>query len=238
MREFIEKMRKEGLVVDITEPCSPDDMKAAQQAAATDKILFFHNMGGARAVMNVTADRRALALALGVNEKEMVHKLADAAFDGKIVSEGKFVMMKPDLTRIPVMHFFPKDAGRYFTAGIVFSKWDGLENASIHRMLVLDDHRVAARLVEGRHTHVMLKKALACNERLPIAVAIGMHPAVTFASCTRSRPGRNCPMQQNCSVVRYGSGSAVTVSLSLPTRRSSLKGISVRMSRMKGRLLI
>ena len=59
------------------------------------------------------------------------------------------------------MHHFPKDAGKYFTSGIVFSKWDGVENASIHRMLVLDDHRVAARLVEGRHTHVMLKKALA-----------------------------------------------------------------------------
>ena len=72
MREFIEKMRKEGFVVDITGPCSPDDMKAAQQAAATDKILFFHHMGSARTVMNVTADRCTLASALGMNEKEMV----------------------------------------------------------------------------------------------------------------------------------------------------------------------
>jgi len=190
MREFIEKMRKEGFVVDVTGLCSPEDMKAAQQAAATDKILFFHNMGGSRAVMNVTADRRALALALGLGEKEMVQKLSDAAFDGKIVNDGKFAMKKPDLTRIPVMHFFPRDAGRYFTAGIVFSKWDGVENASIHRMLVLDDHRVAARLVEGRHTHVMLKKALACGERLPIAVVVGVHPAVTFASCTRVPAGK------------------------------------------------
>ena len=54
MREFIAKMRKEGLVVEVKEACSPDDMKAAQMAAATDKILFFHNIGGARAVMNLT----------------------------------------------------------------------------------------------------------------------------------------------------------------------------------------
>ena len=190
MREFIEKMRKEGFVVDITGPCSPDDMKAAQQAAATDKILFFHHMGSARTVMNVTADRCTLASALGMNEKEMVKKLSDATFDGKIVNDGKLAMKKPDLSRIPVMHFFPKDAGKYFTAGIVFSKWDGVENASIHRMLVLDNTRVAARLVEGRHTHVMLKKALACGERLPLAVVVGVHPAVMFASCTRVPAGK------------------------------------------------
>ncbi len=180
MREFIAKMRDEGLVIDINEPCSPD-MQAAKMAAGTDKILFFHNLGGSRAVMNLTADRHALSLSLDLNEKDMVQNLAHATFEGTIVREGTFAMKKPDLSCIPVMHFFPKDAGRYFTAGIVFSKWDGVENASIHRMLVLDDHRVAARLVEGRHTHVMLKRALACGERLPIAVAIGVHPAVTFA---------------------------------------------------------
>jgi len=190
MREFIEAMRKAGRVIDVTGPCSPDDMKAAQQAASTDNMLFFHDIGGARAVMNVTADRDALALALGIDKKNLVKKLAEANFDGKIVNDGKLVMQKPDLSKIPVMHFFPKDAGKYFTAGIVFSKWDDVENASIHRMLVLDDHRVAARLVEGRHTYVMHKKALACGERLPIAVVVGVHPAVTFASCTRVPTGK------------------------------------------------
>ena len=189
MREFIEKMRKEGLVLDVKEPCAPD-MAAAKQAAATDKIVFFHNISGARAVMNLTANRHALALALGIDEKNLVKKLADANFDGKIVNDGKLAMQKPALSKIPVMHFFPKDAGKYFTAGVVFSKWDGVENASIHRMLVLDDTRVAARLVEGRHTYVMHKKALACGERLPIAMVIGAHPAVTFASCTRVPTGK------------------------------------------------
>jgi len=190
MREFIEAMGKAGRVVDIRGPCSPDDMKAAQQAAGTDNLLFFHSIGGARAVMNVTADRRALSLALGIDEKNLVKKLAEANFDGKIVKDGKLEMKKPDLTKIPVMHFFPKDAGKYFTAGIVFSKWDGVENASIHRMLVLDNRRVAARLVEGRHTYVMHKKALACGERLPVAIVVGVHPAVTFASCTRVPAGK------------------------------------------------
>ena len=188
MREFIEKMRERGLVVDVEEPASVD-MQAPKMAAATDKLLFFHKINGARAVMNLTASRTSLSLALGIDEKKIVKTLADAKFDGKVVADGVLPTKKPDLASLPIMHHFPKDAGKYITAGIVFSRFDGIENASIHRMQVLDDHRVAARLVEGRHTHVMLGKALAKGEKLPIAVTIGTHPAVTFASCTRVPTG-------------------------------------------------
>jgi UbiD family decarboxylase len=192
MREFIEKMRKAGLVVDVNEDVSVD-LQAAKMAATTDKLLFFHKIGGHRAVMNLTANRASLSLALGIEEDRMVQILADAQFNGTVIEDGTLPMQKPDLSQIPVMHHFPKDAGKYLTSAIVFSRYDGVENASIHRMLVLDDHRVAARLVEGRHTHVMLKKALAKGEKLPIAITIGMHPAVTFASCTRVPTGMELP---------------------------------------------
>ncbi len=189
MREFIERMRRQGLVTDVAEPCSAD-MEAARKAASTDNVIFFKNVGGRSVVMNVTANRKALAIALGIDEREIVRKLADATYDGKVIEDGPLAMEKPDLSRIPVLHHFPKDAGKYITAGIVFARYGGVENASIHRMLVLDNHRVAARLVEGRHTHVMLGNALAKGEKLPIAVTIGTHPAVTFASCTRVPEGK------------------------------------------------
>ena len=192
MREFIEKMRKAGLVVDVNEEVSTD-MEAPKMAAGTDKLLFFHKINGSRAVMNLTASRTSLALALGIDEAKIVKTLADAQFNGKVIEDGTLPMQKPDLTKIPIMHHFPKDAGNYLTSAIVFSKWDGVENASIHRMQVLDDRRVAARLVEGRHTHVMLKKALAKGEKLPVAITIGTHPAVTFASCTRVPTGMELP---------------------------------------------
>jgi len=192
MREFIETMRRCGLLIDVHEPCSAD-MQAAKMAATTDRMLFFHDLDGARAVMNVTANRQALSLALGIDEREIVRTLSAAAFDGKVVEDGRLPVQKPDLSKIPVMHHFPNDAGKYITAGIVFASYGGIANAAIHRMLVLDDHRVAARLVEGRHTHVMLGKALADKKRLPVAVTIGTHPAVTFASCTRVPEGKELP---------------------------------------------
>lgn len=189
MREFIERMRGRGLVTDVDKPCSTD-MEAAKMAAGTNKILFFRNLGGARAVMNLTANRESLAVALGINEPEIVQTLAGATYEGKVTGDGTLKMEKPDLARLPVLHHFPGDAGKYITSGIVFARYDGVENASIHRMLVLDDHRVAARLVEGRHTHVMLNNALRKGDKLPIAVTIGTSPAVTFASCTRVPEGK------------------------------------------------
>ncbi|PKL65685.1 MAG: UbiD family decarboxylase [Methanomicrobiales archaeon HGW-Methanomicrobiales-3] len=213
MREFIEKMRTAGLVADVQQEVSPD-IEAPKMAATTDRLLFFHNLNGNRAVMNMTGTRSSLALALGMDEAVMVKALADAKFDGKVIENGTLAMEKPDLAKIPIMRHFPKDAGKYLTSGIVFSRYDGVENASIHRMQVLDDHRVAARLVEGRHTHVMLKRALAKGEKLPVAVTIGTHPAVTFASCTRVPTGMELPfaaelMGGSLSVKRCSNGVLV-----------------------------
>ncbi len=189
MRGFIERMRESGNVIDVHEPCSTE-FEAPRLAAGTGKVVFFHDLEGSRCVMNLLADRRSLAAALGVAEEGIVPHLAGADYTGTVRVEGSVPGGEVDLARIPVMKHFPGDAGRYITSGIVFSRYEGMENASIHRMLVLDENRVAARLVEGRHTHAMHRMALERGERLPIAVAIGTHPLVTFASSTRVPPGR------------------------------------------------
>ena len=190
MRDFIELMREQGRVEEIESPCSTV-YEAPRMASRTDKILFFHDLDGHRGVMNLLSDRGSLAAALGVDEKDLVGHLAAMTYSGRVVDAGRLEGgVKPDLSRLPVMKHFPGDAGRYFTSGIVFSRYGGVENASIHRMMVLDDHRVVARLVEGRHTHTLLKAALARGEKLPVAVTVGTHPLVTFAACTRVPEGR------------------------------------------------
>lgn len=193
MRDFIAMMREQGRVEDIERPCSAI-YEAPRMASRTDKILFFHDLDGHRAVMNLLGDRKSLAAALGVGERDLVRNLAARTYNGRVVDAGRLAGGIPaDLSRLPVMKHFPGDAGRYFTAGVVFSRYGGVENASIHRMMVLDDHRVVARLVEGRHTHTLLKAALARGERLPVAVTVGTHPLVTFAACTRVPEGKELP---------------------------------------------
>ncbi|HVP93828.1 MAG TPA: UbiD family decarboxylase [Methanoregulaceae archaeon] len=184
MREFIRLMRDNGEVTDVEEQVDIR-LQAPEMASRTDKLLVFHNTGGMPAVMNVTASRKALSLALGIAENEIVRQLSSTDCGGKVNGRGKISMSNPDLSVMPVMTHFPKDAGPYITAGIIFSKFGDVENASIHRMLVLDRTHVAARLVEGRHTHSLMKKAQAEGKELPVAMTIGVHPAVTFASCSR-----------------------------------------------------
>ena len=188
MREFLKQMDEKGLVEEIPGPVSAE-YEAAKIAAGDDRILRFRDLDGKQAVMNLTATRRTLAHALGMPEEELVPRLAQACYAGDVKIGGKVRTEEPDLSAFPVMKFYPKDAGKYITAGIVFARFDGVENASIHRMLVLDENRVAARLVEGRHTYNMHRAALERGEKLPVAVAIGVHPAVTFASTTRVPPG-------------------------------------------------
>ncbi len=189
MRGFIDQMRECGGVIDYEDPVAAD-YDACRLAHGTDRLLLFHDLEGKRGVMNVTATRNALSQALKIPENDLVRRLSLAEFQGNVVCEGNLPMSAPDLQKIPVMKHFPRDAGKYITAGIVFSRYGDTENASIHRMLVLDEKRVAARLVEGRHTYTLHKAAVERGDRLPVAVAIGVHPTVTIASCTRVPKGK------------------------------------------------
>lgn len=189
MRGFIDQMRECGGVIDYEDPVAAD-YDACRLAHGTDRLLFFHDLEGKRGVMNVTATRNALSQALNIPETDLVRRLSLAEFQGNVVCEGNLPMSAPDLQKIPVMKHFPRDAGKYITAGIVFSRYGATENASIHRMQVLDEKRVAARLVEGRHTYTLHKAAVERGDRLPVAVAIGVHPTVTIASCTRVPKGK------------------------------------------------
>ncbi|MFQ5887571.1 MAG: UbiD family decarboxylase, partial [Candidatus Hydrothermarchaeales archaeon] len=91
-------------------------------------------------------------------------------------------VLETDLNKIPILKHFKGDGGRYITSGIVVANDEEFgRNVSIHRMMVLDKTRLAARLVE-RHLWKYHQRAEARNEPLEVAIAIGVHPAVFFAS--------------------------------------------------------
>ncbi|HJK00620.1 MAG TPA: UbiD family decarboxylase, partial [Methanocorpusculum sp.] len=158
MRDFIKRMMAEGLVEEITEPVS-SVYEAPKRAFTSKKMLYFHNCDGHRCVMNAIYDRKSLSVALGIPEDKLVKTLAACTYAGKTHDAGKLSFGPAKLSDLPIMKHFPKDAGRYLTSGIVFSAWGGVENASIHRMEVLDDTHLIGRIVEGRHTYKLLQQA-------------------------------------------------------------------------------
>lgn len=90
-----------------------------------------------------------------------------------------------DLSKLPILKHYPKDKGKYITAGIVIAKDPdtGLTNASIHRMLVHSDNELGIRIVP-RQLYTYYKRAEELGKPLEVAIAIGLNPSTLLASTT------------------------------------------------------
>jgi 4-hydroxybenzoate decarboxylase len=193
-REFIEQHRKDGTLVEVGKTVSPV-FDAPKMAIADRRCILFNDcVGGKRAVMNVMNSREALAKALGVTQDNIISRLTGTSYDKgqtKVVDDSPMFeqTMKASLSRLPIMKHFKKDGGAYITAGIVVSKYKDQVNASIHRLMVVNDDTLAARLVPPRHTYVMHREAAKHNEPLQVGIVIGVDPVTVFAASTRVPEG-------------------------------------------------
>lgn len=88
-----------------------------------------------------------------------------------------------NLEDIPILTHFGKDAGPYITSGAVIVSRENRRNASIHRILPISDKKLTLRIVR-RHLYEIFMDAKEHGEDLPVAVCIGMPPAVQIASST------------------------------------------------------
>jgi len=110
-----------------------------------------------------------------------------SSFVPRVVRTGpckEVVVKEPDLSRFPVLKCWPRDAGRFITLPLVFTKdpETGRRNVGMYRMQVFD-----ARTT-GMHWHIHkdgaahYRKARAQGRRLPVAVALGADPATIYAA--------------------------------------------------------
>jgi len=89
-------------------------------------------------------------------------KLLDTNFEG---------VMPPQI--------YAEDGAPYMTASVFVACADGICNASIHRVMVVGAYDARVRVVP-RHLYQLLKR----REPLPVAVVIGVHPAVLLAAAS------------------------------------------------------
>jgi 2,5-furandicarboxylate decarboxylase 1 len=154
-------------------------------------ILLFEKLKDfdGKIAANISGTRRRIAAALNVNSDQLYARLAEAWHSprkpkiAKYDSEEASVESTVDLSKIPVLTHFEKDAGPYITSAIVHAgSVDGqVDNLSVHRLQVLGKRHLAIRLVP-RHLFKLWKAAKEHGRDLEVAIAIGVNPAVLIAA--------------------------------------------------------
>ncbi len=193
LRDFLELTEKEGEIYHVTSRVSPcfqisHILRNLKPSAPT---LFFEKVKGhdTKVVANVCGTRERIFKSLNANGENLYEKLIDAWRKPKkpeIVESGSVeeeIAKVVDLSRLPILRHFEKDAGPYITAAVIHAKNsdENIENVSIHRLQVLDKKRLAIRLVP-RHLFRLWQMAKKTGHDLEIAISVGVHPAVLMAA--------------------------------------------------------
>lgn len=191
LRTFLEEMEAKGEVIHVKDRVSPRfEASSIMKAFDGGPILFFDNVEGSetKIVSNVCGTRERLCSALKVAPEKLYQRLTDAwkkPVTPKVVQEAPVneVVEKPRLSKIPILTHFERDAGPYMTSAVVSARsLDGkIENVSFHRLLVLDDNHLTLRLVP-RHLFKLWEAAKEAGRDLPVAISVGLHPAVSISA--------------------------------------------------------
>jgi 2,5-furandicarboxylate decarboxylase 1 len=199
-RGFLSLLEKENDLIRINKTVSSKfEIAAVVSKLERKQAVLFEKIEGSEMLVasNILGTRKRFSFALGVNDEKSIHNhivksIAKASPPRIISSDVPFYEnSSDDLNDLPVITHFEKDAGPFITSSIVFAKNQENENqnSSTHRLLLLDKKHMAIRMVEGRHLHKCYSFAKEHGEDLRVAIAIGVHPAVSIAAAYQAAYG-------------------------------------------------
>ena len=163
-----------------------------EQEARRRPILLFEKVKGSQfsVVTNLHAGRSRLALAihakpeamqkvyLGAMEKPMAPKIVSKAPAKEVIRTGDGI----NLYALPQIVHHEGDAGPYITAAISFAKDPGGDtwNCAYNRLMIKARDTTSIHLTSAKHLWEFQRVAEAQSKPLPIAFAIGVHPAIAL----------------------------------------------------------
>ncbi len=206
LRGHLANLEQRGELVRIDRETDPHANVSAIGWKAYDRLgksTRFTNLGGFpgwHVVSQIVADRRKWAIALGLEEDELVPTLVDRigkrvapvevgaseAPVKEVVRLGK----DADLTRLPALWHAENDPGPYIASGmaIIRDPDTGIRNMSIHRQQITGPDATGF-LICPRHALRIYRKYQARSEAMPVAMVVGAHPAFYYAAAFTSAYG-------------------------------------------------
>lgn len=171
-------------VIDRHVPCDIEPTKIMLEDQR--RPVIFNDLNGAKAAGNLWSSRERVASALGLKKEKLTEALVDAMSiprKPKEVADPEFrdnINDNFDLLKLPIPKYYPLDGGRYVTAGVAIAEYEGKKNISFHRLMLLDKHSFAIRLVP-RHLFTMHQMSMKKGKDLKIAFCVGVCPSVLLA---------------------------------------------------------
>lgn len=188
LRDFLEDLKSRNMIVEINKSVPITNIPALLKKLDGRPVLFNlvedtpYKIAG-----NICSSRDLLAFSLKVRREELLSRLAEAfekRSEPEIVKSGRCqeVTETVNLNNLPILTHTAGDGGPYVTSGVLILRDPEFgRNASIHRLMKLDDKRFAVRLVEERDADVYLKRA---GGEMDVAICIGNHPSFLLAAAT------------------------------------------------------
>ena len=178
-------------IIEITEELSNEfEVAKVLRKYPKDTVLIKNVKGFDLPVISgICNTREKIAKSINCEVSEITQKIIDAMEKpikvDKFTDFSQYDTLDIDLDKIPILKHYKRDGGAYITSGVVFARdpITGIQNASIHRMMVLDNKRLVIRIVP-RNLYTYFQNAQKAGQDLDIAIAIGMDPAILLASTT------------------------------------------------------
>ncbi len=100
----------------------------------------------------------------------------------EVVHQGEAV----DLTQLPLLRVYPKDAGKVITLGLTITKdcENGKVNVGVYRLQLQSRNTMSVQWLSVRGATRHLRKAQAQGKPLEVAIALGVDPLLILAAAT------------------------------------------------------
>jgi UbiD family decarboxylase len=168
-------------------------VKLEREGRRRPVLLFERVRGTAFPVLtNLHASRSRLARAMNTAPDAMLPaylRAMERPLPPRVVPGGpvKEVILRGgevDLRRLPQIVHHEGDAGPYLTAAISFARHPGEEiwNCAYNRLMPTGTDTTAIHLTAGKHLWEFHRAAEARGEPLPVAFAVGVHPAIALGA--------------------------------------------------------
>lgn len=196
LRNYLEKLKKQGELVEVKKPISKDlDAAGFLKAVEPSPVLFHEIKETEIGVMgNLFCTKQSFADYLGIKVEDIIPRMIDAIDNRsqpnviEMPACQEVVIQGGSLNLLPILKHCDKDGGNYLSSGIFIAehpKWG--QNVDFHRGMQINEKEMAIRVVKGRH----FDKFLEDQGAVKVAICVGNPPHILAAAATSVDLGVN-----------------------------------------------